>query len=39
MKAVHTALTFDDYFLREGAEAELEMQTLLIKQEVALKDI
>ena len=39
MKAVHTALTFYNYFFREGAEAELEMQTLLIKQEVAQEDI
>ena len=39
MKAAHSVLTFDDYFLCEEAEAELETQTLPIKQEVAPEDI
>ena len=39
MKAAHSTLTFDNYFLYEGAEAELETQTLLIKQEVTPEDI
>ena len=39
MKTAHSALAFDNFFLREGAEAELEKQTLLIKQEVTPEDI
>ena len=39
MKTVHSALAFDNFFLHERAEAELEKQMLLIKQEVAPEDI
>ena len=39
MKTAHSVPTFDNFFLREGAEAELKTQKLLIKQEVTPEDI
>ena len=39
VKAAHSAITFNDFFLCEGAETKLEAQMLLTKKEVTPADI